>query len=111
MSVLALTERSNLTFDGVRGCLLFAGQTCMKRSSNRRHRNPLFGRLRERVAAIKRQRVLVEVNLTLRGESDVGNKHAYFMYGQNTRAELAMLPTPPATETHIPIAHAAVVDI
>jgi hypothetical protein len=35
------------------------------------------------VAAIKRQRVLVEVNLTLRGESDVGNKHAYFMYGQN----------------------------
>ena len=30
--------------------------------------------------------------------------------GKITRAELAMLPTPPATETHIPIAHAAVVD-
>jgi hypothetical protein len=30
--------------------------------------------------------------------------------GKITRAELATLPTPPATETHIPIAHAAVVD-
>jgi len=30
--------------------------------------------------------------------------------GKITRAELATLPTPPATETHIPIAHAAVVN-
>jgi hypothetical protein len=30
--------------------------------------------------------------------------------GKITRAELATLPTPPATETHIPIAHAAVVE-
>ncbi len=30
--------------------------------------------------------------------------------GRITRAELAMLPTPPATETHIPIPHAAVVE-
>jgi hypothetical protein len=30
--------------------------------------------------------------------------------GKITRAKLATLPTPPATETHIPIAHAAVVD-
>jgi hypothetical protein len=30
--------------------------------------------------------------------------------GRITRAELAKLPTPPATETHIPIPHAAVVE-
>lgn len=30
--------------------------------------------------------------------------------GKITRAELAKLPTPPATETHIPIPHAAVVE-
>jgi hypothetical protein len=30
--------------------------------------------------------------------------------GKITRAELATLPTPPATETHIPIAHATVVE-
>jgi len=30
--------------------------------------------------------------------------------GKMTRAELAKLPTPPATETHIPIPHAAVVE-
>ena len=30
--------------------------------------------------------------------------------GKITRAELAKLLTPPATETHIPIAHAAVVE-
>ncbi len=30
--------------------------------------------------------------------------------GKITRAELAKLPTPPATETHIPIRHAAVVE-
>jgi len=30
--------------------------------------------------------------------------------GKITRAELAKPPTPPATETHIPIAHAAVVE-
>jgi hypothetical protein len=30
--------------------------------------------------------------------------------GRITRAELANLPTPPATETHIPIPHAAVVE-
>jgi hypothetical protein len=30
--------------------------------------------------------------------------------GKITREELAKLPTPPATETHIPIPHAAVVD-
>jgi hypothetical protein len=30
--------------------------------------------------------------------------------GKITRAELATLPTPPATETHIPIPHAAVVE-
>jgi hypothetical protein len=35
------------------------------------------------MAAIKRKRVLVEVNLTLKGESDVGDKHAYFMCGQD----------------------------
>lgn len=52
----------------------------------------------------------MEVNLPLRGESDVGDKHAYFMHWQNTREELAKLPTPPATETHIPIPHAAVVE-
>lgn len=52
----------------------------------------------------------MEVNLPLRGESDVGDKHAYFMHWQNTREELAKLPTPPTTETHIPIPHAAVVE-
>jgi len=62
------------------------------------------------MATIKRKRVLVEVNLTLKGESDVGNEHAYFMYWQITRGELAKLATPPATETHIPIPHAAVVE-
>jgi hypothetical protein len=30
--------------------------------------------------------------------------------GKITRAELAMLPTPPATETHIPISHVSVVE-
>ncbi len=30
--------------------------------------------------------------------------------GKITRAELANLPTPPATATHIPIPHAAVVE-
>ena len=30
--------------------------------------------------------------------------------GKITRGELAKLPTPPATETHIPIPHAAVVE-
>jgi hypothetical protein len=30
--------------------------------------------------------------------------------GKITRADLATLPTPPSTETHIPIAHAAVVE-
>jgi len=30
--------------------------------------------------------------------------------GRITRAELAKLPTPPATATHIPIAHTAVVE-
>ncbi len=30
--------------------------------------------------------------------------------GRITRAELAKLPTPPTTETHIPIPHAAVVE-
>ena len=30
--------------------------------------------------------------------------------GKITRAELATLPAPPATETHIPIPHAAVVE-
>jgi hypothetical protein len=41
------------------------------------------GRLRELVATIKRKRFVVKVNLPWRGESDVGNKHAYFMHWQN----------------------------
>jgi len=30
--------------------------------------------------------------------------------GKITRAELAQIPTPPSTPTHVPIPHAAVVD-
>src|SRR5579864_2055843 len=34
-----LTERGNLTSNRVSSCLLFAGHTCIKRSSNRSHRS------------------------------------------------------------------------
>ena len=35
----SFTERSNLTFDGVRSRLLFAGHTRIKRNSNRSHKS------------------------------------------------------------------------
>jgi hypothetical protein len=35
------------------------------------------------MATIKRKRFVLEMNLTLKGESDVGNKHAHFMHWQN----------------------------
>jgi hypothetical protein len=36
--------------------------------------------------------------------------HLFSKNGKITRAELKELPTPPATATHVPIPHAAVVD-
>ena len=39
VSSSAPNERSNLTFDRVGSCLLFAGHTCIKRSSNGCHKN------------------------------------------------------------------------
>jgi hypothetical protein len=52
----------------------------------------------------------LELASTLKRNHNVGNEHAFSCTGKITRAELAKLPTPPATATHIPIPHAAVVE-
>lgn len=53
---------------------------------------------------------VLEIDLTLKEKPNVGYKHTYFKERQITRAESKELPTPPATATHVPIPHAAVVD-
>lgn len=63
------------------------------------------------MGTIKSNRFVVEVNLPLRGKFRCRKQARLFhRTGKVTRAELAKLPTPPATETHIPIPHAAVVE-
>jgi hypothetical protein len=62
VTVSALTERSHLTFDCMRGRLLFAGDTRVKRSSNRGHRT-LRAKALTRLGRVQARRLL-EQNLT-----------------------------------------------
>ena len=58
---------------------------------------------------IKREFVL-EVNLTQKENQMSETSTLISCTGKITRADLANLPTPPATATYIPIPHAAVVE-
>src|SRR6516165_5243094 len=93
----------------MRGCLLFAGDTRVKRSSNRCHRT-LRAKALRRLGRVQARRWL-EQNLTGEENYHVRNKYAYFLHGQNyTGGTDKKLPTPPATATHLPIRHTAVVE-
>jgi hypothetical protein len=99
----ALTERSNLTFDGVRSRLLFPGDTRIKRSSNRSHRS--LRREAEKTRGCDQvQESFGGSELNLEKENQMSETSTLISCaGKITRAELAKLPTPYATETHIPI--------
>ena len=62
------------------------------------------------MATIKRKRVLVEVNSTLKGESNVGNEHAYFMYWQNHSGGVGETADAACNGNAYPIPHAAVIE-
>ena len=81
--VNTLGKSGNLTFNGVRGRLLFAGNTGVERGSTRVH-----------VASWREAR------------QSGCRVQAQYLAAPN----LAKVPTPPATTTHVPIPHLAVVE-
>jgi hypothetical protein len=105
----ALAERCCLTFNRVRGRLLFAGDTRVERGSKCCHKKPPRGGWEINWPQASTGSVGTEFNFERRITMSETST-LISCTGRITRAELAKLPTPPATETHIPIPHAAVVE-
>src|SRR5713226_3877085 len=105
----ALAERCCLTFNRVRGRLLFAGDARVERGSKCCHKKPPRGGWEINWPQASTGSVGTEFNFERRITMSETST-LISCTGRITRAELAKLPTPPATETHIPIPHAAVVE-